>query len=92
MRVDWATVRSGPGDDYPALALLPDGANLVPLKRSPDGPGQYNFWLLVIYDTDQRGWIHVQAAGCNFIPADLPVEDSLPPPRGVPSPWPAPVS
>jgi len=79
VRVERASVRSGPGYDYPVLAVLPHEAKLVPLKQNPDPSGAVDFWLLVAYDTDQRGWIDSASIGCNDV-GELPVEENVPPP------------
>jgi hypothetical protein len=76
-------LRYGPGVVYtPPIRALPNGANLEPLARSPDGG-----WIQVrVQETDDAGWVSIdpQYVSCNVELDTLPLGTVPPTPTPAP--------
>jgi uncharacterized protein YraI len=69
-------VREGPGQNYPVVALVTAGTELVVTGKSPDG-----VWWQVVYppNTGGRGWIYAPFTRPSNTEAVPPVETPVPP-------------
>ncbi|MFZ4813774.1 MAG: SH3 domain-containing protein [Phototrophicaceae bacterium] len=79
-------VRANPGVDFAAVGLLPNGAQVILLQRSP-----YNAWVKVAdeYGTE-LGWVALVALDTRSNVNALPVAVNVPPPPAPPEPTPIP--
>lgn len=75
-----ANCRSGPGIEYPVLAVLPIGELAEAIGRSSAAD-----WLQVRPDADQTCWLSVRTVETNFHAGDLPIVAAPPTPTPAPA-------